>query len=128
MRTRSGGNFSTLLATMRAISCPWIGPQTSQPSAVTAAVQFIGSSAACAWNGEPYSRTIGSFAAAIAAAALPLLTVTFQGPLSSAVRYWVSTLAELTAAFGPSANVTSSLSSAVLACQKCSATTPTPFG
>src|SRR5580700_6173898 len=94
---RSGGNLVTTPATMRVSSGPWVGAQISQPSAVTDAVQFIGSMVAWAWNGEPYS----------------------------AANVFV---AEATAAFGPGANVTASASAAVFACQKCSATTATPFG
>jgi len=59
------------------ISGPCVGAHTSQPFAVTAAVQFIGSIVACAWNGDAYSRVMEFFAAATMAVASPLSAMTF---------------------------------------------------
>ena len=39
------------VATFWVISTPCVGAHSSQRSAVTCAVQFIGSIVACAWNG-----------------------------------------------------------------------------
>jgi hypothetical protein len=95
---------------------------------VTDAVQFIGSMVAWAWNGEPYSAANVFVAVATAPAASPRLVIAPHEVLPSAARYCAARLAESTAAFGPGANVTASASAAVFACQKCSATTATPFG
>src|ERR1700730_289188 len=105
-------------ATIRVSSGPWVGAQISQPSAVTAAVQFIGSMVAWAWNGDQYSASIFFAAAAVAAAASPLFAIVPHDLPSSAARYCASIVAESTAAFGPGANVTASASAAVFACQK----------
>src|SRR5580704_2232470 len=124
----SGGSFVIAPATIRVSSGPWVGAQISQPSAVTDAVQFIGSMVAWAWNGDQYSASNFLAAAAVAPAASPWFEIVPQDAPSSAARYCAAMLAESTAAFGPGANVTASASTAVLACQKCSATTATPFG
>src|ERR1700730_2516272 len=114
----SGGSCVMAPATIRVSSGPCVGAQMSQPSAVTAAVQFIGSMVAWACNGDQYSASCFLAAAAIADAASPLLEIVPQDAPSRAPRYCARMLCDPPPALAPAANVTASASTADFACQK----------
>src|SRR5215510_10058303 len=129
--TFSGGSLSVAASVSCVSSLPWSGPQTSQPSSVTCAVQFIGSIVACARNCDSYSfETTAANLPVISSplTARPSVFTVFQAPPSSAARYCAFKLSVLRLAFGPSSKVTLSDWSACRACQYCFATTATPFG
>src|SRR4029453_7414895 len=108
------------------------GPQISQPSAVTWAVQFIGSIVAWARNCDSYSaRKISAPGRVIGEWALlksPSARTVSQGPSSSAARYWAITLSLESDAFGPSSKLTRSARRARAASQYVLPTTAMPLG
>src|SRR4029434_7647839 len=105
-----------------------VGAQTSQRSALTLAVQFIGSIVACARNGFSYVAATLRFALSLTASDSPPWTGVAHGPRASAACIALRMAAELRPAFGPGSNSSGIAASAVRACQYVSATTATPLG
>src|SRR5437870_580482 len=125
--TCSGLSPLTIAATSREGVCICVGAQTSQPSARTCAVQFIGSIGACDWNGASYTASIFCPAEASVAAASPCFRADFPAGWASNSENLRLMAAVFWFAFEPSSHLTSKTLRPCIADQVLSAITATPF-
>src|SRR5436190_8496607 len=88
MFTALAGRPDAAIAAACDAVCPCVGTQTSQRSARTSAVQFIGSIQAWARNGTSNTRSNDLALFLIAAFASPSLRATFPGCSASAAYFF----------------------------------------